>query len=67
MTTPDAPTVKQSLTCLSVLFHLFVIPMWFVLLFYILHTIGAPAWVWACYWAYCPLTMIAGVLKHLSD
>lgn len=54
---------KGALGCLIVMLAVFfVLPMWYILLFWILYTLSAPGYIWALYWCYAPMTLIVNAL-----
>lgn len=62
------PTPDQIGGCLLAIWHIGVVtPMWLVLLFAILHSLGdnVPVYAWVLYWAYVPATILGVCLASV--
>ena len=59
-------TAKQFGGCLVLILTMtIVLPIWYALLFWILHTLQAPSWAWVAYWVYVPVGLITGAMHRL--
>ncbi len=58
-------TGKQAMGCIMAVLALLVsLPLWYVILFYLLYTTQAPPWIWVAYWVYVPIGLIVGILQQ---
>lgn len=59
---------KKTLGCImAALYLLLCMPLWYVLLFWVLWHNDAPAAIWACYWVYTPVGAVLGIIKGFFD
>jgi hypothetical protein len=57
----------MGLGCASLIVNLLITgPIWYVLLFGILHRTDAPGWQWALYWVYVPSAVVAQALLNFG-
>lgn len=51
----------------ALLYFFVVMPMWFYMLHWCLSSLNAPAYVWGCFWAYVPLSIILMAMMRAGD
>lgn len=61
-------TPKDLCGCLGAIFLFFLsLPLWYVLLFWVLTSLEAPGAIWACYWIYVPSGIISALFSSVGN
>ena len=56
-------TNKQLSGCFTGIWTCFVVlPLWYAIMFGVLHNIEAPTWLWTCFWVYVPTRLLGALV-----
>lgn len=59
----ETPPGAATAACFGIVWAVFItIPLQYVVMFWLLQTNEAPAWVWACFWVLLPSHVLSAVL-----